>query len=129
MVGHGPAASRTRSPVRGASRFEHVGEGDAVHVLHREEQRPADVAEVLHVHDVRVVDLRAQGRFVDEHAHELVLASEVRVDDLQRDGTREAGGAVAPREIELRHAPGLEPRDDAVRTERVTTLEHRCARS
>jgi hypothetical protein len=52
-----------------------VRERAAVHVLHHEEVRVVDLAEILDVHDVRVIDARRDQRLVEEHPHQpLVLA-------------------------------------------------------
>jgi hypothetical protein len=60
--------------------------------------------DVEHRHDVAVMDLRSDARFVQEHRHELGILGELRVQSLRRDDAREAFVADQSRDVDRRHA-------------------------
>jgi hypothetical protein len=89
----------------------------AIEVLHDQVVDAFDHAELLDVDHVRVADLRADPRLVDEHLDEGRLIDQVRVDHLERNQPREPGRAVAAREVERRHPSDSQPLHDLVLTE------------
>jgi hypothetical protein len=105
-------------------RTEQRGERAPVHVLHHEEVGARGLAELLDVHHVRVDDLRAELRLLDEHPDEAGIAREVRVDHLDRDVPGEPRGARAAREKERRHPARLEARDDLVVADARPDVDH-----
>jgi hypothetical protein len=108
-------------------RAQQVRERDAVHVLHREEVRPAIFAELLDVHDVRVRDANGEVRFVDEHPPELRRLVQVRVNHLDGDVSREPRRAETLGQVERRHASGPETLDDLVVPDPIPSPERRHA--
>ncbi len=102
------------APLEPRERAEQRRERRAVHVLHREEVGAVIFAQLLHVHDVGVLDAGAQERLVDEHPDERGVGRQMRVHHLHRDVPREARGAAAAREEERRHPARLETGDDLV---------------
>ena len=97
------AGSGTRRPsslnLRSSAR-----EVEAVDVLHRDEQRLADAAEVEHLDDVRVRQPDRDLGLGDEPRRELGVARELGQDPLDRERLLEAVRAVGLREKHLRHA-------------------------
>ncbi len=88
--------------------------GLAVHVLHREEVAVAEAADVVHLRDVRVLELGREPRLVEEHAHEVDVGRALAEDPLEHDVARHAGDARAARQKDLRHATHRELREDLV---------------
>ena len=70
-----------------AEQREHV---EAVDVLHRDVRRVGIGAELEHLDDVAVIELRGDPRLVDEHLDERLVGREVRQDLLDRDQLLEA---------------------------------------
>jgi hypothetical protein len=77
---------------------------DPVHVLHRDEEVVAHLAEVVDRGDVRVVEPGAQPRLVEEHLHERHVAREVRKDPLDHALLGEAVRPRLARDEHVRHA-------------------------
>jgi hypothetical protein len=80
----------------------------------------AVVADLVDGDDVRVVEGRGRFRLGDEAPHPLVVAHQVRREDLQRHAALE--GLVA-RDVHLAHPAGAERSDDAVACDPVFRLE------
>ena len=98
----------------------------AVDVLHRDEVAAGlDLAEVVDVDDVRVVQLRRELGLVDEHRDELFVVGQVRQDLLDRDDLLEALDARALGLVELGHAAGGDPLEDLVLAEPVRARRRR----
>jgi hypothetical protein len=74
---HPPRGRNVRVPEVGRERL-------ALDVLHRDERDALDLAEVVHVHRVRVRELRGQACLAEEARHDLLLRQEAREEDLQR---------------------------------------------
>ncbi len=91
------AAQRSRAMQERAHRL-------AVHVLHREEVRVAELSDVVDLRDVRVVELRGEARLFEEHLHEVRVARALAQDALQNDVPFDAGGAGTARQKDLGHA-------------------------
>ena len=72
--------------------------------LHRNEVVARDFAELIDLHDVAVHQVRGELRFVDEELEKLGSLRVMRMDDLERDALREAGGSELLRLVHRRHA-------------------------
>ena len=81
----------------------------AIHELHGDEVVLADLAEVVDVDDVVVVQLRRELRLVDEHGDEVGAVREMRQDLLDGDRLLEALDALHARLPDLRHAADRDP--------------------
>ena len=90
---------------------------DALDVLHREEVRVADRAEVEHLDDVRVVEAERDLRLVDEHRDELAAPRVRGVDLLDHQGLGEPLRDLGAREEHLGHATGADLADQRVFSE------------
>ena len=90
----------------------------AVDELHRDEVVPVRLAQIENRDDVRMVELRSEPRFVQEHVDELLVARQVREDPLEADLLLEARGACLPGEVDLRHSAGGDQLDELVLPER-----------
>src|SRR4029079_2449864 len=77
-------------------------------VLHRDEVRAVDAAELEDLADVRVRELPGDLRLVDEHLDEVAVLAHRRQDPLDRDDLLEPLDAVALRLEELGHAAAAE---------------------
>ena len=88
---------------------EQIAPGD---VLHGDEVRPAVVADVEHLDDVRVVERLRDAPLVDEHLHHAGHLDVARLDLL--DDEVGAGEARAARQPQVRHAAGREVADELV---------------
>ena len=85
----------------------------ALDQLHGEEERAVGLAEVEHLHDVRVRDAHSQLRLRHEQLHELRVARELRQDALECHALLEASRALTRGDEHLGHAPGRQaPFDD-----------------
>ena len=82
--------------------------------LHDDEVRVVADADVEDLHAVRMREVRAEARLVQEHRDELLLLREMREDALDRDLLAEALQAFALGAKHLRHAARFELFDDAV---------------
>ena len=94
-----------------AQQREHV---DAVDELHRDVRRVGVGAELEHLHDVAVIELRGDPRLVDEHLDERLVGREVRQDLLDRDQLLEAVLADQLRLEQLGHAADREAIEDLI---------------
>jgi hypothetical protein len=83
-------------------------------VLHREEVEPLDVADLVGLHDVRVVQPRREPRLVEEHPDERVFLLQMGVQTLEDAELREAGRATHRGEEHLGHAAVPNLRDQCV---------------
>jgi hypothetical protein len=104
---------------------EQLRERHARDVLHRQEVHARHLAELLDVHDVRVVHLRREQRLLDEHAHQHRVLGELGVHDLDGHGAREPRGAALAPEVERGHSARPQPGDDAAIAHGVADVEHR----
>src|SRR5262245_64526907 len=105
-----------RDDARGVRRWErpaalHAAPGDRGEVLagdelHRDVVGVAFAAEVVNLDDVRMVELRAHPRFVEEHLDEGFLLREVAQDLLDDDEAIEPCETTLAREPNLGHAAG-----------------------
>ncbi len=89
----------------------------AVDELHRDEVVVADLAEVVDVDDVVVIELGGELGLVDEHRDEVGAVGEVRQDLLDGDRLLEALDALHARLPDLRHAADRDPLEQGVLTE------------
>ena len=77
----------------------------ALDVFHRDVVAAVLRIEIVNLNDIRVLQLRGDGRLVDEHLDEVLILREVRQDPLDHDGLLEALGAGRLRTEDLRHPP------------------------
>ena len=96
---------------------EHRGEVEAVDVLHRDEQRLADAAEVEHLDDVGVGQPDGDLGLGDEPGGELRIARQLGEDPLDRERLLEAVGAVRLGQEDLRHAADRDAVEDVIALE------------
>ncbi len=88
---------------------------DALHPLHDQVVLPVLVlAEVVDGHDVRVVQVGADPRFLHEHLHERRIVGQGRLDPLDRHGPVEACRALRDAAPHGRHATVAGPLDKLV---------------
>ena len=78
-----PAAIVSTAPIGiGAAQrvraMQQRAHGLAVHVLHREEVRVAELSDVVDLRDVGMLELRREPRLVEEHPHERARRSRGR---------------------------------------------------
>ncbi len=85
-----------------------------VHVLHHDEVGVVADADVEHLDAVRVGEVRAGARLVQEHPDELLLLGKVREHALDRDDLLEPLEARALGSIHLGHAARGDALDDAI---------------
>ena len=97
-----------------------LGEGAAVHVLHRQVVETVLLAELVDTDDVGMAKADRDQRLVDEPAHRLPILGEVLVDHLEREGL-----SVLSRHEHRRHAPGRNAVDELIAPDGLTRLEHR----
>jgi hypothetical protein len=86
--------------------LQHRAHGLAVHVLHREEVRVAELSGVVDLRDVRVLELRGEARFFEEHPHERDVARMLAQHALEHDVALHRANADAARQKDLRHPAG-----------------------
>ncbi len=87
------------------TRAQHeVAHGLAVHVLHREEVRAAEAADIVDLRDVRVLELDREARLVEEHPYEVDVARSLAQDSLQDDDAIRTGRSRREREEDLGHS-------------------------
>ena len=92
----------------------------AVEVLHRDEVLLRDLADLVGLDDVRMVEARRDARLLDQHLDELGLLDEVltkSLDDRELAEVRSRRACLHGQE-NVGHAPVPELRDEAVLTER-----------
>ena len=89
----------------------------AVDVLHRDEVRSVDRADVEDLHDVRMRERRRDARLVQEHLDERSVLVHRGQDALDDDELLEPRDALLDGEEELRHAAGRELADEGVLAE------------
>ena len=99
-----------------AQQREHV---DAIDELHRDVRRVGVGAELEHLDDVAVIELRRDPRLVDEHLDERPIGREVREDLLDDDELLEAVVAQELRLEQLRHASDRQAIEDLVAPDRL----------
>ena len=75
----------------------------AVDVLHGEEVAALVFADVVDLHQVRVMQGRRQARFIQEHADDVRVLRDLRQDALEHDDLLESRQPPGAREIDLRH--------------------------
>ena len=100
-------------------RAEHAHHGRqvlAVQVLHGQEVRAADLAEVVDLHDVRVVQQRRQPRLVAEHPDQLGRVRLLGADALDDEDAAEALHPLRHRPEDLRHPAAPDALDQVVAT-------------
>ena len=98
----------------GFAMLDHALEIGAVHELHHDEVRVVADADIEHLHAVRVREVRADARLVQEHADELLLLREMREHALDRDELLEALESGALRAEDLGHTARGDPLEDLV---------------
>ena len=86
----------------------------AAQVLHRDEVLVVDVADVVDLHDVRMIERRGDARLVEEHAHELGIVGAVAQDPLDDEVLLEALDRLRARQEDLGHAARGQARDELV---------------
>ena len=114
----------------GPHRPQHARQRRSLDVLHRQEQHAVVLAELVHLHDVRVVQAAQDLRFVSEHPNELGITPVRRKDAFDDDVAREASGTGDPGLEDLGHAADAQGRhqlvppelDAALATERAPEL-------
>ena len=92
-------------------RLQHVA---AVHELHRVEVVVADPTEIEDLRDVRMLELRGEPGFVEEHADERRVLGALGANPLEHHVALEAFEAVRAREEDLGHPTTCEPREQIV---------------
>src|SRR5689334_17342268 len=90
------------------------GDVVAFDVLHGDEVARVQAAQVVDLHDVWMVELTCELRFIQKRAYKFRLAGELRQDALDHQVALKAVGGAVPREIDLRHAAGGQLLDDLV---------------
>src|ERR1019366_5492397 len=85
--------------------------------LHRHVQLAVLLAEVEHLHHVRMTEASADPGLVDEHGDEVRVARELGEDALYRDDLLEAVRPCPACEIDLRHPARRDPPEQLVRTQ------------
>ena len=83
----------------------------AVHVLHRQEVAPVDLADVEDAADVRMRDAQRHAHFVEEPLEPIRIALDVPRQELQRDRLAELQVVGA---VDLAHAAAAEQADHAI---------------
>ncbi len=83
---------------------EHVEDVLAVDELHRVEERVADLTEVEDLRDVRVLELRREARFVEEHRDPARIVIALGPDALEDHVALEACETIRAREEDFGHA-------------------------
>jgi hypothetical protein len=118
-VGHDAQHDRNRHAVAALVRArQERAQVIALDVLHHQEVAGVGrVADVDGGDDVRVADAGCQPRLVEEHADELFLVGEVRVQHLDRDQALEARGALRVGHVHHGHAARGELGQDFVAPE------------
>ncbi len=94
-----------------AKQPEHV---EAIDVLHRDVRRVGVGAELEHLHDVAMIELRRDACLVDEHLDEGLVGREVREDLLDRDQLLEPEVADQLRLEQLGHTANRQAIEDGV---------------
>ena len=103
--------SSALSPRKAADPPQKRAEVLAVHVFHREEVLPPDLADVVHAADVRVRDLARETDLREESLDTVAVRRQVRRQELQRDRLAELQVIGA---VDLPHAAAPEESDDPV---------------
>jgi hypothetical protein len=80
----------------------------AAQVLHRQEVVTLDLPEVVHLHDVRVLEQRRDARLVDEHLDEVLRGGLLLADALDDELPLETPRSVGDRPVDLGHAPAID---------------------
>ena len=88
--------------------------GLAVHVLHREEIRVAELPDVVDLRDVRVLELGREARLIEEHADEVRVRRAIPQDPLEHTVALDSCDAFTARQEDLRHATRRELGEDLV---------------
>jgi len=96
-------------------------------VLHRDVRDAVVLVDVVDVHDVGVVELRADLRLVEEHLDDPRIIGELRAQLLDHDFLLEAGHRRLARQIDLRHTADREPAQQRVAPAELHRLEIRGA--
>ena len=112
---HATSCGTSPSCLRGA--LAHHRHRQPGHELHRHEVLALDLAELEHLHDVRVRQPRVDARLVEEHLDVLVVDGELVEQPLDDDELLEARHARDARQPDLRHSARREQREEIVFTE------------
>ena len=91
----------------------------ALDVLHHDEIRAVDPAQVENLHDVLVVEQNRELCLVDQHRDELFVLRVLRMNQLERDRLLEATHALGRRDKHFGHAPRRQPANELVGTKRL----------
>ena len=89
------------------------------HVLHHHEVRAVDVAEVVDLDDVRVIEQRGDARLLAKRLHELRRVGFVGADALHDEDALEPLHALRDRAEHLRHAPRADSLEKLIAAKRV----------
>src|SRR5688572_6181441 len=95
----------------------------AVEILHRDEVVTIDLADLVRLNDVRMIEASSDARLVDEHRDELGLVGEIRpktLDDRQLAESRPCRASLYGQK-HVGHAAVSELRDQLVLAERSLT--------
>ena len=111
---HGEDDAERDLPAQRARALEQATHGLAVHVLHGEEERIAELSDVEHLRDVRVLELGRESGLFQEHLDEVVVVRLVADDPLEHHVALHTRGARTPGEKDLRHPTGRELREDLI---------------
>ncbi len=98
----------------GGRRADQAGPRRAVDVLHRHVEFAVLLSEVEDLDDVRVAEVGADARLVDEHRDEVGIARVLGKDAFDGDDFLEAVRALAAREVHLRHPARRDPPEQLV---------------
>ena len=96
---------------------DHLGQRLSRQVLHGDEVRLVDVAEIVNVDNVLVFEKRGNPCFLQQHLDEAALAGEVIVDLFDHHQLLEAHRAALAGQKNLGHAAGAQTVDEIVATE------------
>ncbi len=105
---------------------DHLPEWYAIDPLHRDEVATLEIAELVDVADVRMIELDGQARLVEEHLHELVVVGDVGQDALDHHVARPRPRRL-PRQEDLRHPSERQAPEDLVASEHADGRERRGA--
>ena len=73
-------------------------------VFHRDEVLALGFPDVVHLHDVLVMQVRGDPRLVEEHADEALILGVLGPNPLEHDVALEAFNAVGPPDEDVRHS-------------------------
>src|SRR5688572_23011805 len=116
---------KTRAEVElGASLcvLQHAMYGLTIEILHGQKVATTRLTHFQRLHEIRMVQTRSHTRFIEEHLHELGVLTEFaleHLDDQQFLKLRGSARTFGHRQIDIRHPPASDVRDQSIATECV----------